>query len=210
MTLHDYFSLHDYFDFENGQPYTIIPSCTFIWDCRVQTETKKSHHATLISERPKPEFSAETGTRTEIIPVRFRFGNSYRNRKGHFIPYRLQSSKDLLKKYNDPHTVCSKKLVLVLYIHKNLLYRGISLYCQENISIVYWKYIANSENIMILFRYWVSVSVRFRFGKKFIFRFRSGFGEISFRSFTNFVYSIHWNDIFEFTTQNTVHGYLCY
>ena len=35
-----------------------------------------------ISERPKPEFSAETGTGTEIIPVRFRLGNSYRNRNG--------------------------------------------------------------------------------------------------------------------------------
>ena len=36
------------------------------------------------SERPKPEFSAETRTGTEIISVRFRFGNSYRNRNGHF------------------------------------------------------------------------------------------------------------------------------
>ena len=26
----------------------------------------------------------------------------------------------------------------------------------------------------------------------------------------HFVYSIHWSDIFEFTTQNTAHGYLCY
>ena len=34
------------------------------------------------SERPKPEFSAETGTGTEIIPVRFRLVNSYRNRNG--------------------------------------------------------------------------------------------------------------------------------
>ena len=36
------------------------------------------------SERPKPEFSAGTRTGTEIISVRFRFGNSYRNRNGHF------------------------------------------------------------------------------------------------------------------------------
>ena len=36
----------------------------------------------FFSERPKPEFSAETGTGTEIIPVRFRLGNSYRNRNG--------------------------------------------------------------------------------------------------------------------------------
>ena len=36
----------------------------------------------LTSERPKPEFSAETGTGTQIIPVRFRLGNSYRNRNG--------------------------------------------------------------------------------------------------------------------------------
>ena len=40
------------------------------------------------------------------------------------------------------------------------------------------------KTIMLLFRYWVPVSVRFRFGKKSIFRFRSGFGEIPFRSFT--------------------------
>ena len=26
----------------------------------------------------------------------------------------------------------------------------------------------------------------------------------------HFVYSIHWSDIFEFTTQNTAHWYVCY
>ena len=35
LTLHDYLGLYDYFDFENGQPYTIIPYCTVIWDPRV-------------------------------------------------------------------------------------------------------------------------------------------------------------------------------
>ena len=35
LTLHDYLGLYDYFDFENGQPYTIIPYCTVIRDPRV-------------------------------------------------------------------------------------------------------------------------------------------------------------------------------
>ena len=33
--LQDYLGLYDYFDFENGQPYTIIPYCTVIRDPRV-------------------------------------------------------------------------------------------------------------------------------------------------------------------------------
>ena len=39
----------------------------------------------IVSERPKLEFSAETGTDTEIIPVRFRFGNPYRNRNENLL-----------------------------------------------------------------------------------------------------------------------------
>ena len=35
MTLHDYFGLHDYFNFENRQPYTFIPCYTVIRKCRV-------------------------------------------------------------------------------------------------------------------------------------------------------------------------------
>ena len=42
FTLHDYFGLHGYFDFENRQPYTIIPYCTFIWDRRVANFRKFS------------------------------------------------------------------------------------------------------------------------------------------------------------------------
>ena len=91
------------------------------------TESLKS------SERPKPEFSAGTGTRTEIIPVRFRFGNSYRNRNRHFTPY-------------SPHSQI-KKVGISIILHKNLLYRVISLYCGENIFIVYWNFVANTENL---------------------------------------------------------------
>ena len=67
------------------------------------------------SERPKPEFSAGTGTRTEIIPVRFRFGNSYRNRNRHFTPY---SPPKICSKHHEPHNQIKKRLVLVLYSTK--------------------------------------------------------------------------------------------
>ena len=68
------------------------------------------------SERPKPEFSAGTRTGTEIISVRFRFGNSYRNRNGHFTTY---SPPKICSKHIDPHKLVRlKKLVLVLYSTK--------------------------------------------------------------------------------------------
>ena len=71
-----------------------------------------------ISERPKPEFSAETGTRTEFIPVRFRFGNSYRNRNGHFTLQNTVLQRSAQSIMLMTLTGRSKKLVLVLYSTK--------------------------------------------------------------------------------------------
>ena len=86
-------------------------------------------------------------------------------------------------------TARSKIFCISILLHKNLLNRVISLYCRKNLPLFFFEYIASSEILKIftiLFQYWVSVPVRFRFGKKSIFRFRSGFGEIPFRSFTTF------------------------
>ena len=84
----------------------------------------------ITSERLKPEFSAKTGTRTEIILVRFRFGNTYRNRNGHFTP---NSAPKICSKHNDPQSQI-KKVGISIILHKNLLYRVISLYYGEKYS----------------------------------------------------------------------------
>ena len=46
--LHDYLGLYDYFDFENGQPYTIIPHYTIIRNPRVRSYKKRSLNKSII------------------------------------------------------------------------------------------------------------------------------------------------------------------
>ena len=80
-------------------------------------------------------------------------------------------------------TARSKNLGISIIRYKNLQNRVISKILQKNMLLLFFKYIASSEilkKITLLFRY----EFRFRFGKKSIFQFRSGFGEIPFRSFT--------------------------
>ena len=134
----------------------------------------------LFSERPKPEFSAETGTGTEIIPVRFRLGNSYRNRNGPLLLlWLVHNSKWPVHQVDLPEkaSIHVNIIGISIILHKNLLYRVISLYCRENLPLKiqcklwkFWKY-----------------SI-YCFGIEF--RFRFGFGEIPFRSFTT--YDPHW------------------
>ena len=91
---------------------SIFPLLVFGFDITGASIIRGIHN---YSERPKPEFSAGTGTRTEIIPVRFRFGNSYRNRNRHFTPY---SPPKICSKHHEPHNQIKKRLVLVLYSTK--------------------------------------------------------------------------------------------
>jgi len=71
-------------------------------------------------------------------------------------------------------TARSKILCISILLHKNLLNRVISLYCRKNLPLFFFEYIGSSEILQIfeiLFWYWVSVLVSFRFSKKSIFRF---------------------------------------
>ena len=111
--------------------------------------------------RPKPEPE----------PKSFRFGNSYRNRNGHFTP---NSAPKICSKHNDPQSQI-KKVGISIILHKNLLYRVISLYCRENISNVYWKYIANYENLENIYNI---VSV-LSFGSGSVKNSYFGFGPVS-------------------------------
>ena len=104
--------------------------------------------------RPKPEPE----------PKSFRFGNFYRNRNGSHSS--IHSKKTL--------TARSKIFGISIILYKNLLNRVISLYCRKNLPLFFFEYIGSSEILQIfeiLFWYWVSVLVSFRFSKKSIFRF---------------------------------------
>ena len=71
-------------------------------------------------------------------------------------------------------TARSKIFCISILLHKNLLNRVISLYCRKNLPLFFFEYIGSSEILQIfeiLFWYWVSFLVSFRFSKKSIFRF---------------------------------------
>ena len=124
-----------------------------------------------ISERPKPE--------PEPKSFRFGSGSVIFTETGMGSHSSIHSKKSL--------TARPKKFGISIILYKNLLNRVILLYCRKNLPLFFFKYIASSEilkTFTILIRYWVSVPVRFRLGKKSIFRFRSIFGEIPFRLFT--------------------------
>ena len=81
----------------------------------VKSTVRFTQSSIFSSERPKPEFSAGTRTGTEIIPVRFRFGNSYRNRNGHFTSHRLPV-REKVKDIDNMNEL--QYMVLVLYYTK--------------------------------------------------------------------------------------------
>ena len=157
----------------------------------------------LDSERPKPEFSAETGTGTEIIPVRFRLGNSYRNRNGPLLLlWLVHNSKWPVQQVDLPEkaSIYVNIIGISIILHKNLLYRVISLYCRENLPL-FFRYLLKIRKIQCkLWKFWkysiycFGIEFRFRFGFGSVKNPYFGFGPVSvkFYSGRSLLFFLKW------------------
>ena len=121
--------------------------------------------------------------------VRFRFSNPYRNRNGNLL-LKMSSSWIMIQngapcRFAKNQVYLFKVLVLCYtkICYAEWFYYTVEKICHFSLNID-WKFITISENSETYLSYCFGIEFRFRFGKKSIFRFRSGFGEIPFRSFT--------------------------